>query len=268
MEARGTELDAACKLFMERLTGPGDFLTGARRSAIAQEAAWTAGCPARSEFRQGGKGPALVNHVTGLDQNCPGSSIIGCLVHCQDVLNAEWYEAAVDTFAGELGSLGEFRGGQDERVACLTELVLVVAGTIGARKFYSASGMPIPNLPPTTEGAPLFERVSEFCSGKLDRTGYAWGFQVMRSDIVASGLEKIGQSPSEWIDNTIPSSPYSKMTPTPLSMSHQHAWMKVVYVQHDFDVSSSARAPPGRCLDRSTMELVAGTYAGAVHCDF
>jgi len=259
------------------LTGPGDFLTGARRAAIAREAAEAAESAACSKIRQIGKsfkGPELLKQVESLNLQYQymESNSIGCIVHCvanlQEVLDAEWYETAVEKLAAELGSVGEFEGGQDERIACLTELVVVVAGTIGVRNFYLASGIAIPLLPLTTEGAPVFKRVSEFCSGKLQRTGYAWGFQVIKSQIVASGLEKIGQSLSEWVDNTNPMSPYSKMTPTPLSMSHQHAWMEVMYVPPPDVIKFSAKVPPGRCLDRPNMELVAGTYSGAVHCAF
>jgi len=272
MEARKAELDAACKLFMEQLTGPGDFLTGARRAAIAREAAQAAECALCSKLRHEGNGPDLLKRAEGLRHQYIGPSGIGCLVLCvanlQELLNAEWYEAAAEKLAVELGSLGEFQGGQDEKVACLTELVAVVAGTIGVRTFYTGTGMPIPQLPPTTEGAPLFKSVSEFCSGKLERTCYAWGFQVMKSKIVASGLEKAGQSPSKWVDNANPISPYSKLTPTPLSLSHQHTWMEVMYIPPADVINFFAQVPQGRCLDRPGMELVAGAYAGAVHCAF
>lgn len=272
MEARRAELDAACKLFMERLTGPGDFLTGSRRAAIAREAAQAAECQSCIKLRHDGRGPELLKRAESLDHHYIGPPGIGCLVLCvanlQELLDAEWYEAATAKLAAELVSLGEFQGGQDEKVACLTELVAVVAGIIGVRKFYTGSGMPIPQLPPTTEGAPLFKSVSEFCSGKLERTSNAWGFQVTKSKIVASGLKKIGQSPSEWIDNANPMSPYSKLTPTPLSMSHQHAWMEVMYIPPPDVINFFAQVPRGRCLDRPGMELVAGTYAGAVHCAF
>eukprot|EP00931_Biecheleriopsis_adriatica_P121031 TRINITY_DN96110_c0_g1_i1.p1 TRINITY_DN96110_c0_g1~~TRINITY_DN96110_c0_g1_i1.p1 ORF type:complete len:273 (+),score=56.65 TRINITY_DN96110_c0_g1_i1:57-875(+) len=272
MEARRAELDSACKLFMKNLTGPGDFLTGARRASIAQEAARAAECTECSKVRQEGKKAGLLKRVESLNHNYSGPSGIGCLVLCvanlQELLDAEWYDAAVEKLAMELTSLGEFHGGHDERVACLTELVMVVAGIVGVRNFYSSSGMQIPPLPATTEGAPLFQHVSEFCAGKLERTGYAWGFQVMKSKVLATGLAKIGQSPAEWTDNTNPMSPYSKMTPTPLSMSHQHAWMQVMYIPSPDVINLSAEVPQGRCLDRPNMELVAGTYSGAVHCSF
>lgn len=197
---------------------------------------------------------------------------ITCLVRCvanlQELLDAEWYEAAVEKLASELALMGEFHGGHDKKVACLTELVAVVAGTVGVRNFYTASGMPQPPLPPTTEGAPRFKDVSEFCSGVLEKLSPVWGYQVMKSKIVASGLEKIGQSPAEWIDNTNPITPYSKLTPTPLSLSHQHAWMEVMYVPPPDVIKFGAKLPGGRCLDRPNMEVVAGSYAGAVHCGF
>lgn len=271
MEARRAELDAACELFLKRLTGPGDFLSGARRASIAREAAQAIERPPDTEFRQGG-GPELLKRVEGLGLECVGSSAVGCVVHCvanlQELLDAGWYESAARRLSAELESLGEFHGGHDERVACLTELVAVVAGVVGVRKFYAAVGECAPPLPPATEGEPLFRLVSEFCCGGLGRTSYAWGFQVMKSQMVASGLDKVGQSPSGWVDFTIPMSPFSKLTPAPLSMSHQLAWQEVMYVPAADVTNMSAPAPSGRALDRPNMELTAGTYAGAVHCAF
>mmetsp|Transcript_33449 Transcript_33449/g.73184 ORF Transcript_33449/g.73184 Transcript_33449/m.73184 type:complete len:273 (-) Transcript_33449:534-1352(-) len=270
MEARRAELDSACKLFLKRLTGPGDFLTGERRASIVKEASCVAECSSCYRLRHEEKGPDFFHRAENLNHSCLGSGCMGCLVHCianlQEFLDADWYEAAVEKFAGELVSSGEFQGGQDERAACLTELIAVVAGTTGIRQFYTAIGVAMPPLPPTTEGAALFKHVSEFCSGNLGRTGRAWGYQVMKPNIVASGLEKIGQSPSEWMVNVDPMNPDSKLTPTPLSLSHLQAWMEVMYVPSRDVAKFSAPVPPGRCLDRPTMEMVASTYAGAVQC--
>ncbi|CAK0851480.1 unnamed protein product [Prorocentrum cordatum] len=269
--ARRAELDAACELFLQRLTGPGDFLSGARRAAIAREAARAAECPPDVGFRQGG-GPELLQRVEGLGLECTGSGALGCVVYCvsnlQELLDAEWYESAAQKLSAELSALGEFHGEHDERVACLSELVAVVAGVVGVRKFYTAIGERMPPLPPATEGQPLFRCVSEFCCGGLGRTSYAWGFQVMKSQIVATGLEKVGQSPSEWAAFTNPMNPFSKLTPAPLSMLHQLAWQEAMYVPLADVRNMSAPVPSGRSLGRSDVELTAATYAGAVHCSF
>jgi len=186
---------------------------------------------------------------------------VHCVASLQDLLDAEWHAAALEKFSS-------LYPGHDEQLACLTELISVTAGAVGIRSFYLATGQSVPAVPAAKGGSVHFSSVAEFCKGGLETTSYAWGPQVMKAQIVASGLEKIGLSLPDWVDNTNPMSPYSKLTPTPFSMSLQHAWMQTMYIPPQNVLKLFAKVPDGRNLGRSGMELVAGSYSGSVSCSF
>ncbi|CAJ1449991.1 unnamed protein product [Effrenium voratum] len=202
MPSKQDAMSAANKKLLLQLFQRGDFLGARRRSQVVREAFQaTANCPGCARLHAEGrrkkpedafKAIAAAEHHFFEEEQC---GELGPLVHglanLQHLLNSQWYFTAADALWKVLGAKGELpnlklpegsKELKDEKAVRLCELIDVVGAAVGIRAYHRASGLSMPTLSPVPaeDKAPLFQRVTDFCSSGI------WP-KVVRRSVWAEG---------------------------------------------------------------------------------
>ncbi|CAE7367203.1 rlmJ [Symbiodinium natans] len=277
---RLAEMEQASQQYAAKLVGPGDMLSGRVRASVAKEA--YASLDDRDVWKQlkaSPKDAGLLDRMLAIEHTFTGecSPTLACVVHAvlhlQLTTNPEWYNAVLERVAAELIADGEMdaKATFEDKAMCLTEIIAVAAGGAGLAAFYKALEKPLPPLPASASGSPLFKGLRDFYTGKIVVTS-GYGYQLNEkeaSKISEAALKKAGwTSMAEYKPNLESVNPFVKLSLTPYSSLAQQDWMEVQYIP-PVDVSEfAAKPPPSRCLSRPDLEVVAAAYAGAVTCHF
>ncbi|CAJ1449990.1 unnamed protein product, partial [Effrenium voratum] len=236
MPSKQDAMSAANKKLLLQLFQRGDFLGARRRSQVVREAFQaTANCPGCARLHAEGrrkkpedafKAIAAAEHHFFEEEQC---GELGPLVHglanLQHLLNSQWYFTAADALWKVLGAKGELpnlklpegsKELKDEKAVRLCELIDVVGAAVGIRAYHRASGLSMPTLSPVPaeDKAPLFQRVTDFCSSGLTWDSISWGPRLEAKDLNLDVYKRLGmERTKQFVGITSPYAPASKWEP-------------------------------------------------------
>ncbi|CAJ1332001.1 unnamed protein product [Effrenium voratum] len=210
---------------------------------------------------------------------------LGPLVHglanLQHLLNSQWYFTAADALWKVLGAKGELpnlklpegsKELKDEKAVRLCELIDVVGAAVGIRAYHRASGLSMPTLSPVPaeDKAPLFQRVTDFCSSGLTWDSISWGPRLEAKDLNLDVYKRLGmERTKQFVGITSPYAPASKWEPALTTAYDWFQWSLDAYPpNHDFFRLLGDFHKEGASISRADMESIAAPYTGAVQCAY
>ncbi|CAJ1398527.1 unnamed protein product [Effrenium voratum] len=142
---------------------------------------------------------------------------------------------------GELPNLKLPEGSKelkDEKAVRLCELIDVVGAAVGIRAYHRASGLSMPTLSPVPaeDKAPLFQRVTDFCSSGLTWDSISWGPRLEAKDLNLDVYKRLGmERTKQFVGITSPYAPASKWEPALTTAYDWFQWSLDAYPpNHDF----------------------------------
>jgi len=279
VEARA-RMDEQARRTLEALCGPGDLLGASVRRAIVKEAFAARGrCAACLELRGAclRKGANFFSVCQNRSHTYKSESELGALapmVHAlanlQTKLSTEWYQQALELVKVTEG-VGPPSPSHADARSTLTEIICVVALSVGITAFNAVLGKPVPDLPPSNgKDEAHFSKASEFLNPNALATdaNFSWTQVVckagMKWDVLRARGFNVPEAGSLWERD----GPISELSTNPCGLRDFVAFSTVMFMDLSEVLNFSSTLPKHRNLRREDLELVASEYAAGVACAF